>query len=355
MLKRLIKYTVAVFLYYSGLLAFLDRLQPRRALHPDMRILMYHRVLPISDRQYRYTQPGLACTPEIFGRQMQFLSERYNLISAAALVELLRNNQPIPPGTVIVTFDDGWRDNYVHAFPILQQYRVPATIFLATDFIETDRLFWFLKAGLLLSEGDLSVEKIDRVFSTMADAHPQHVNELSAGLHLLGTESWNQDAFMEWLKQFEPDLIEEIINSLAEAAGIAWADWSAESWILSWNEIREMDRDIVEFGSHGCSHGILTRLRQDQVKRELAESKRKLEQELGHEITVFAYPNGDYNASVERMVKEAGYHGAIIVGSGDPQSNVDLFALPRSGAHDGMSIGPLGGFSKALFAFELRR
>lgn len=355
MLKRLVKYTVAVFLYYSGLLAVLNRLRAGKTLHPDMRILMYHRVLPRSDRQYRYTQPGLACTPDIFSRQMSFLSESYNLISAAALVELLQNNQPVPANAVVVTFDDGWRDNYVHAFPILQQYRVPATIFLATDFIETDRLFWFLKAGILLGEGDLSDQKIDLAFSSLLRTYPQNATELNAGLHLLMTEPRNQDAIMEWFKQFDPEMIEKIIDTLADTAGIEWADWSREPWTVSWDEVREMDRDIVEFGSHGCSHGILTRLREIQVTRELAESKQRLEQELAHDVTIFAYPNGDYNEKVERLVEEAGYHAAITVGPGDPHSEIDIFALPRSGAHDGMSVGPLGGFSKALFAFELRR
>ena len=105
-------------------------------------ILMYHSINPKSDKVLR----RLIVSPRSFERQMRFFKEhRYNVMPLVSLAALIRDKKPIPPKTVAITFDDGYRDFYTYAFPVLEKYRLPATMFIIVDEVgrsEGDRLSW---------------------------------------------------------------------------------------------------------------------------------------------------------------------------------------------------------------------
>ncbi len=103
---------------------------------------MYHRVILPKALPYRL-EPGMYVTPESFFTQMKFLEEYTHVIPLEELLEKLESGQPLKPRTVVITFDDGWRDNFTNAYPVLKALKLPATIFLPTSYIEEDKLFWF--------------------------------------------------------------------------------------------------------------------------------------------------------------------------------------------------------------------
>ncbi|MDD4899700.1 MAG: polysaccharide deacetylase family protein [Candidatus Omnitrophica bacterium] len=104
-------------------------------------ILMYHSVNPAAKENLRLVVP-----PEIFDRQMGFLKKnRYNVIPVESLIKLIKENKKIPPKTLCITFDDGYKDNYLYAFPVLKKYNLPATVFIIVNEIgrgQNDRLSW---------------------------------------------------------------------------------------------------------------------------------------------------------------------------------------------------------------------
>ncbi len=104
-------------------------------------ILMYHSVDPSVDSSNR-----LNVHPDSFERQMRFLRRfRYNIVTVEELAGIIRRGENIPPRTVAITFDDGYKNNYTHAFPVLQKYRIPATLFIIVREVgrpQNDRLDW---------------------------------------------------------------------------------------------------------------------------------------------------------------------------------------------------------------------
>lgn len=143
--KKMIKLILAGLFYYSGLLCLFAFLKRIFLPYGDLVILMYHCILDSANKEKGYFQPGLIVSQQVFDRQMSYLARNHNLLSLEQLIEIFKNNKPIPKRTVVITFDDGWGDNYLYAYPILKKHRVPATIFLSTDFVDTHKMFWFYK------------------------------------------------------------------------------------------------------------------------------------------------------------------------------------------------------------------
>src|SRR5215813_30515 len=118
-------------------------------------ILTYHRVAETWDRTLDYSQPGMVVTDATFERQIAILKQHFEVVTLGALLpDGAHGTRRVRPRCVI-TFDDGWRDNYDRAFPILQRHGLPATVFLATDFIGSDRVFWHTELIYLFTRTEL--------------------------------------------------------------------------------------------------------------------------------------------------------------------------------------------------------
>jgi peptidoglycan/xylan/chitin deacetylase (PgdA/CDA1 family) len=354
-MKRIIKITLAAVVYYSGLLRLATAVRRVASGRPDLLILMYHRVIDGSDPLSAYTQSGLTVSPEVFDRQMAFLKCEYHPMPLSHVVERLRSEEPLPPRAIVVTFDDGWRDNYLHAYPILKKHSIPATIFLSTDFIESGKMPWFLKVGIILRADGFSCERISDVLEKVKSEHPDSPSARLLDRKVAYAMDGSTDRAMERLKSLEPEITDHLINEMANACGVSLEQWSERKWMIDWNEAALMNQDIIDFGSHGCSHRILTQLTSSEAAHELSESARLIQEKLGAPANLLAYPNGDYNDEIRRLAVEAGYHAAVATRSSGERSRFDLFGLSRVGVHESMSVGLSGRFSKALFAFGIHR
>jgi peptidoglycan/xylan/chitin deacetylase (PgdA/CDA1 family) len=354
-MRKIVKITLAAVVYYSGLLRLATAVRRAVSGRPDLLILMYHRVIDGSDPLSAYAQSGLTVSPEVFDRQMAFLKCEYHPTALSHVVERLRSEEPLPPKAVVVTFDDGWRDNYLHAYPILKKHSIPATIFLSTDFIESGKIPWFLKVGIILSADAFSFERISDVFEKVKAEHPDSRSAQLLDREVAYAMGGSTDRLMELLKSLEPEMTDRLINEMASACGVSLDQWSERKWMIDWNEAALMNQDIIDFGSHGCSHRILTQLTSSEAAHELSESARLIRERLGTPLNLLAYPNGDYNDEIRRLAVEAGYRAAVATRSSSGESGLDLFGLGRVGVHESMSVGLSGRFSKALFAFGIHR
>jgi peptidoglycan/xylan/chitin deacetylase (PgdA/CDA1 family) len=278
-------------------------------------ILMYHRVIPEAERATAFVQPGMYVTPETFERHLQFLTGHFEILSFEDL--LTRWHE----GTLddrtrycAMTFDDGWLDNYSHAYPLLRAYGAAATIFLPTDLIGTEEWLWSDRLGYLLSR--------DRRGAT-----------------------GDVDTAIERAKALSDDARERLLDGLAKGVQLPGC-----RRFLNWEEAREMSRHGIAFGSHTCTHAMLPRLGRTALERELRRPLDVLRQQLVNYVPVLSYPNGDHTDAVVAAARAAGYRAAVTTDSG-PESGhpADLFRLKRIGVHDDVSR------STPLLTFHLAR
>ena len=308
-------------------------------------VLTYHRVVPQKVVNREHIQPGMYVLEESFAAHIAYLRERFIILSLDELLDLWRTNQfKSDRSYCVITFDDGWRDNYEFAFPILRRYAVPATIFLATDFIGTTRWFWPDRMMLVLerARAQTSGPTIrNEVSAMLADAVGvrQSADEGSF-LSLKSDRPIDSDTIIELCKEVEVDEIETLIGRLGRVLGV---DLPSERVLLDWTEVREMAAQGVSFGSHSCSHRILTNIPLSEVSRELIESRNAMLQQGVTPSSAFCYPNGNFNPGIQKLVRESGYRAAVgceIGLEGDRPD--DPYALKRVSLHeDSSSSDPL--------------
>ncbi|MCX6835821.1 MAG: polysaccharide deacetylase family protein [candidate division Zixibacteria bacterium] len=346
--RLMLKQLLAASLYYTGLLALWIFL--KQTIHGSGTIIAYHCFLDEDDPLRGVLQSGLCVTSGNFEHQVLFFKRHCRLISLNDMIDALAAGRRLPRRAVVITVDDGWRDNYVHCFPVLVKHGAQATIFLTVDVIEGNSEFWFLRAGRILGEGHL---KAGDLAGVMAGVSGVSQDVLQADFSD-SQGNVDRDRFMEHLKRLDHDRQKSALDALERLSGVTV---SGKRFTLNWDEIRQMSEAGVDFGSHGCSHRILTHLSPDEAAEELSRSRARLTEQLGKEIRHFAYPNGDFNDTVAELISSAGYDCGLATSYGTrlggPGTN--RFALRRIGMHDGVTAGVSGRFSNAMLAFHLAR
>lgn len=302
----------------TGVSALAPRLRtgPARALA----ILAYHRIYDMGpEDDFPYDPELVSATPADFCWQMRTLSRRFTPIHISEAARLMARGLPLPPRAVAVTFDDGHRDNYTHAFPILREAGVPATIFLATGYLDRPGTFWFDEVAHLLystRRGALELPGMG-IRLMLGDV----ASRRAAAAHVLGVLKVVPDAKRR-----------EALVELRVATGVEPLPGD-RSATLTWSQVREMRAGGVEFGSHTVDHPILSRLDADGLESELAESRREIIARLGIEADLLAYPVGGESAYDERVVTAAracGYRMALTYVSGvNPWPPADPYRLRR--------------------------
>jgi peptidoglycan/xylan/chitin deacetylase (PgdA/CDA1 family) len=210
-------------------------------------VLIYHKIdYPTSDSLVR----GGFTPPKRFARQLRYLKKQgFVFYTASELIEFYRKNGEFPPKGITLTFDDGWKDNYTNAFPVLRELGIKATIFLV----------------------------------------PSCIGQVSSKVVAKGENGREH---------------------------------------LSEEEILEMSRFGIDFGSHTVNHLHLHKISPEAVKYEVEESKKQIENLLQKLCSTFAYPAGFYNDIAEKAVKDAGYTAAFTTVY-NLDSELNLFALNR--------------------------
>lgn len=299
-------------------------------------ILMYHRINHGSDTDTL----GLSISPLFFDRQLEFLKSHYKVISLADAVTMVSNG--IPEGCqVVITFDDGYRDNYDYAFPLLKKHQIPATIFVSVDAVETGNFGWYAFDKAIM---DTRITSID-------------LTQFNLGVIPLATRGDKERAIVSLHQELKrrdnricESVIETVVDTLAQKS-------NPERIIMSWDEAREMlESGLVTIGSHTITHPILTRVERNIARDEIIRSKAMLEERLGTVVDLFAYPNGraeDFDDEIIGMIMDAGYRAACTTIHGSTVKGENLFRLLRVGVTDGMCRGIGGRFSPEMFEATL--
>ena len=274
-----------------------------RRAEANFAILTYHRILERKGR-HDCVQDGMFVDPETFDEHIRFLKKHFRIVPIRELTFAANKNGDHRP-LCVLTFDDGWIDFYENAYPVLKSHSVPATVFLATDFIETGRRMWPDRVSRLYQERNVSQAKRAR----QGDSSDPIVNRLE---EIKGTIRQQSETAIGLLKNHRLVRIERVISELSDRWGCD--DRAQDRDFLSWREVREMQSSgLVSFGSHTAGHQILTTLSGEEIERELVESRNALIREgvADPSCMPFCYPNGDYDDKIVRMVADAGYRLAV--------------------------------------------
>lgn len=323
-----------------------------RHLKGKVVILMYHRVVSSKELGRYYIQPGMYVKNDVFEMQMKFLKEHFEIVSLTELLELWKDKKlDETKRYCVITFDDGWMDNYVHAYPVLKRYDMPATIFIPTTYIGTDEWFWPDKIGYLMSHyyknGNRSSHEYKLsipFFLKNESGKTSKGNELKTAF--IGRDMEEDiNSAIETCKGISDKEIDQLIRSLCMGLD---KKLPSERVLLNWQEIEEMSENRISFGSHSCSHKILTKLDAEQLRSEIADSLHVLREKGINSVPVFCYPNGDYSDSIIEQVKASGYQAAVSTVFGiESNSTRNGFCLRRIGVHNDISS------NRSLFAFRI--
>ena len=287
----------------------------RRRNRHRLLIVCYHGVAGPGDPLHWLLMPAAE-----FERQLAYLARHYRVMPIdEALADLWAGRLDTP--TACVTFDDGYRDNLTEALPRLQRAAVPATIYLATGLVGTDRRLWTTEVDLACSRARAATIELDGIVPAMAvpsDARGRVAlaNRLKAALKALPA-SRRRTAHARVLALLDP----------------AAADDGGTFGIMTWTDVRRMEAaGLITFGGHTVNHEIVSRLDDRELAHEVGDSMRDVAAHVARLTATFAYPNGtraDFDARAAAAVATAGGIAAVttIEGLNDPET--DRFGLRR--------------------------
>ena len=289
-------------------------------------ILMYHRVLSLENTD-EYVEPGMYVTATTFQMHLTLLNHYFNVVPLEEIVSTPKKTSNKKPKCAI-TFDDGWADFYVNAFPLIKKNSVPVTVFLPTDYIGTTRWFWTDRLADVLK----IIPSIRKTEALKTDSVLSRIEELT------GTLFDRIDSAIKLLKPYTLEQIHEIIEELENRSAISLD--KRHRAFLSWDECRELRASgLVTFGSHTAQHIIMTSETESVCKQDLILSRQKLisEQVVDPAFIPFCYPNGGYSSKIAQLVEKAGYNCAVTTKHGYTSTSGNCYVLNRVGIHQDMT------------------
>jgi peptidoglycan/xylan/chitin deacetylase (PgdA/CDA1 family) len=304
-----------------GLTRVLESLPGR----PSLLILNYHRIGDAAETPY--DSGTFSATAAELDWQAAWLKRHYNILTLPQAVDLVHGRVKPKHTSVLITFDDGYLDNYAEAFPILRRHGVSATFFLPTAFIGTGALPWWDEIAFMVKQSPFDFIKLtypnEGMFDLTTTSRPAAVV-----------------AVLRFFKQSPQIDTARFLNHLATASGCPRPTASAERCFLNWDEALDMQQAGMCFGSHTHTHEILGRLPYARQLDELQTSRRILEAELGGTIDTLAYPVGhpqSFSEETRKALREARYRTAFSFYSGvNVPGHIAPFDVLRAGV-DGES------------------
>jgi len=262
-------------------------------------VLAYHRITDAAAPGFQYDPWNVSATPEMFARQMAYVREHFRVVDLVAVNDFLHRGKNLPPRPLLITFDDGYLDNYTHAYPVLKQQGFPAVIFLLTSRMDHPLPAWWDECAYYF----------------------HHTRRQAATLPLIGERDLSSPA----LRRAARAALIGRLKSIPEAEKLAALRQTGEALevdppgpdpdlFLTWNHVRELVGAGIACQPHTATHPILARVGEDEQRREIVESRDRVRDETGQPVITFAYPNGgagDYDAATLRLLREAGIQTAF--------------------------------------------
>ncbi len=292
-------------LRFTGALAFAGNFHRRQ----NGLILTLHRVLPPEDCHEAYDE-HMVLSSTAFEGLLLYLKKHFEVVSLNQLTSDRR--RPSGVQRIALTFDDGWRDTYQHAFPLLMKHQVPATVFICSS--------------LVGSSSTLPEERFTRIFNHCAakgciPSFLQHLGTWGGTDRLSESQGWRS-----FTKTIPMSAKLSLVRHLEFVYGLERA---AEEQLMTWQEVETMAAAGIEIGSHTANHVTLNVENRAVIERELCDSRDLIAARLGAAPRYLSYPNGAYNHSVTLLAREAGYSHAFTTIHGGFDDSTEAMMIPR--------------------------
>jgi peptidoglycan/xylan/chitin deacetylase (PgdA/CDA1 family) len=297
-------------------------------------ILAYHRVAAID------SDPQLLCvSPQNFEEHMKLFLDKYRILSLNDLNQAIKNKK-IPNKSIVITFDDGYVDNFLNAIPILNKLKIAATIFVTTGYVDKDEELWWdeLERIFLLSSflpNKLSLNLMGKNYSWIIKDNKSENFDASWNVCKKTRPDSRFFAYCDLHKLIRPLSVErrlDVLNFLKDWSGAE--DLGRDIYrVVKTDELKSIKNNyLIDIGSHTVNHCVLSTQDLACKKNEIVQSKKDLEMILGRQINNFSYPFGgkmDFDQHDIEFIKEAGYESAVANFSGIIYKNANRYALPR--------------------------
>jgi peptidoglycan/xylan/chitin deacetylase (PgdA/CDA1 family) len=302
-------------------------------------ILMYHRIGEPGDDPW-----ALAVSPEHFREHLRVLRGMREVVPLRELATRLIQGKQVDR-LAALTFDDGYADNLYHAKPLLEENRIPATVFVTTHGTESGRRFWWDELILLVPalarlRPTLRVEVDGVSHEWRMDAGEGACQEANETQKWRAWETplsgWQRAYIGLWrlLRSSAPPQIEDVLRQLREVVG-SLQEKSAAFSVLSRDELRSLAAsEEVEIGAHGVTHVSLRDISLDLCRLEIERSKTTLQEQLDAPVRTFAYPFGEWSDAAVAVLRDAGFLCACTTRRGVTRPSSDPFMLPRLHVQD---------------------
>jgi peptidoglycan/xylan/chitin deacetylase (PgdA/CDA1 family) len=290
------------------------------------KILMYHRFSKI--------KCGHEVTSATFEKQLKKIKRNFNPMTLADLSLHIQRTGRAPANAVVITVDDGYRDFYEVAYPLLKQYKVPATFFVTTGFVNGDVWLWPDQVAWLLDN------KITGVKTNLAGS--------DFNLGLPAAELWWP--IVGHFLNVSDAMRMEAMQNLALACDVSLPTIVPEKYAaVNWLQLAEMQDNGIEIGGHTVNHPSLGLMDEESARQEILQSYADIVQHLGEHPRTFCYPNGqpsDYSMAIKKMVQDSPYLAAVTAYSDKYNVELDYAWRRFVGCEDDFQ------FNKSLFGVE---
>lgn len=290
----------------------------------------YHR---IGDEATSQFDPNIfSCTAEQFEQHIKFYKAEFTVISVDELIIKMNSNDPMDKKYAVITFDDGYIDNYSIAFPILKKHNCTAAFYIATGYVNSPQIPWWDEIAWIIRHCNKK--------SIQLSNWPKPI-DISTGTII--------EKIRAILREFKLDESRSMADKITELETICQCQFNEQiketQLFINWQQIKEMSENGMHIGSHSMSHNILSHLSVQEQTLELQQSKIELEQQLNEKITSLAYPVGNstsFSEDTMNVAKEAGYELAFSFIPGIIRSfQENKYNLKRLPVNDNCNIAQL--------------
>jgi peptidoglycan/xylan/chitin deacetylase (PgdA/CDA1 family) len=332
-----LKHSLSVLAFYSGIARMFMMSRRSGAV-----TLAYHRIINNCDTDAFVSYSDLHVSPADFLIHTDFLKKHFNVVENTDYIRnvKIRNRKPL----CLITFDDGWHDNYHNAWPILRNHGMTGLIFPAINFIEKQDPYWTHKLLIMARNGLISIDSILNSHGITLKEHHNKADHVNKTLSVFR-------AITRLPHKFSIKIIREIEKTFEKQCDINLKGGT----FVSWNQLKEMADGGMIIGSHSVSHEPLTILSSDRLYRELVWSRAILREKTGYDVRSLSFPSGLFDSSLEEPVKAAGYNTAFAGENLNKPLKLPsgLTIYPRFTVTQNSYTSPSGHFSPALFYCNL--
>ena len=292
------------------------RLAARFAM-PAAVMLMYHSV--VENATLTENTIGTSKSSAIFEAHMRALARQFTPVSIDQVVAFVNGGAELPPRSVVVTFDDGFLDNYEVALPILNRYGIPATIYVLVDAVHTGIAPWYCRINYALRTTKKPAWTDPENGHTFALDSPESRTQALAAAWGAGARKTGA-AQAEYVRHLEESLEIQLPPEMNRL-------------MLNWDQVRALKKAGHVIGAHTLTHPNLAHVTTEEAQSEIAGSKQRLEKELGEPVDHFSYPhpalNPNYSQQTIQITRDQGFKSAVLTTSGPVRRGDDPLSLHR--------------------------